>query len=197
MVELVIDSIRVNVLSFQRVVILRVKESDRYLPIWIGASEADSIALKLQDVDVPRPMTHDLMIEAICAIGADISHVVISDLNDDTFYAKIVIRHQNVSREIDARPSDALALAVRMEIPIYAEKSVIEQAAVEMELDSDTPLVSERPGTQNNVGGPPVGEDELKKLSAYTEFVDTLNLEDIGKHNHPPTGSSESDIQTT
>ncbi|MEE2885536.1 MAG: bifunctional nuclease family protein [Chloroflexota bacterium] len=193
MVELVIDSIRVNVLSFQRVVILRVKESDRYLPIWIGASEADSIALKLQDVDVPRPMTHDLMIEAICAIGAEISHVVISDLNDDTFYAKILIRHQNVSREIDARPSDALALAVRMEIPIYAEKSVIEQAAVEMELDSDTPLVAERPGTQNNA----VGEDELKKLSAYTEFVDTLNLEDIGKHNHPPTGSSESDIQTT
>jgi len=193
MVELVIDSIWVNVLSFQRVVILRVKESDRYLPIWIGASEADSIALKLQDVDVPRPMTHDLMIEAICAIGAEISHVVISDLNDDTFYAKILIRHQNVSREIDARPSDALALAVRMEIPIYAEKSVIEQAAVEMELDSDTPLVAERPGTQNNA----VGEDELKKLSAYTEFVDTLNLEDIGKHNHPPTGSSESDIQTT
>ncbi len=197
MVELVIDSIRVNVLSFQRVVILRVKESDRYLPIWIGASEADSIALKLQDVDVPRPMTHDLIIEAICAIGAEISHVVISDLNDDTFYAKILIRHQNVSREIDARPSDALALAVRMEIPIYAEKSVSEQAAVEMELDSDTPLVAERPDTQNNAVGTPVGEDELKKLSAYTEFVDTLNLEDIGKHNHPPTGSSESDIQTT
>lgn len=197
MIELVIDSIRVNVLSFQRVVILRVKESDRYLPIWVGASEADAIALKLQEVDVPRPMTHDLMIETICSIGAEISHVVISDLTDDTFYAKIVIRHQNVSREIDARPSDALALAVRMEVPIYAENTVVDQAAVEMELDSDTPLVAERPTTQNMIAGAPVGEEELKRLSAYTEFVNTLNLEDIGKHNHPPTGSSESDIQTT
>ena len=109
MVELIIDSIRVNVLSFQRVVILRVKDSDKYLPIWIGASEADAIALKLQDIQVARPMTHDLLRSALATVGATVSRIVVSDLSDDTYYAKIVIQHNGSTVELDSRPSDAIA----------------------------------------------------------------------------------------
>ena len=119
MVELIIDSIRVNVLSFQRVVILRVKDSDRYLPIWIGASEADAIALKLQDIQVARPMTHDLLRSALATVGATVSRIVVSDLSDDTYYAKIVIEHDGSTVEVDCRPSDAIALAVRYPGPHF------------------------------------------------------------------------------
>ena len=85
MPEMVIDSIRVSLVNYQRVVILRVKGSDRYLPIWVGSAEADSIALRLQDVEVPRPLTHDLFLTAIKSLGATIERIVVSDLNDDTF----------------------------------------------------------------------------------------------------------------
>ena len=90
MLEMMIDSIRVSFVNYQRVVILKVKEDDQYLPIWIGPSEADSIALKLQDVDVPRPLTHDLMSSLISTLGASVSRVVVTDLDQDTFFAKIM-----------------------------------------------------------------------------------------------------------
>ena len=189
MIEMVIDSIRVNVMSFQRVVILRVKDSDRYLPIWIGPSEADAIAMKLQDVQVPRPMTHDLLRSALAVLGATVNRIVVSDLNDDTFYAKIVIQHNGTTMEVDSRPSDAIALAVRTQAPIYAEDSVVEQAGVQMDLETGKPIV---PGDveQRPV---PVGEDELKRLSAFQDFVGTLNLEDLGKQESPPASSAESE----
>ena len=113
MLEMTIDSIRVSLMNYQRVVILRAKDSDRYLPIWIGPAEADSIALKLQDVSVPRPLTHDLLHSVIIALGATINHIVVSDLTADTFYAKIVLQHNGTSMEVDSRPSDAIAIAVR------------------------------------------------------------------------------------
>ena len=91
MLELVIDSIRVSLMSYQRVVILRVKDSSKFLPIWIGPSEADSIALKLQDVAVPRPLSHDLMQTLVESLGASVASIVVSDLNEDTFYAKIIL----------------------------------------------------------------------------------------------------------
>ena len=184
MIEMVIESIRVNVLSFQRVVILRVKDSDRYLPIWIGASEADAIALKLQDVQVPRPMTHDLLRSALLSLGATVSRIVVSDLSDDTFYAKIVIQHNGTTLEVDSRPSDAIALAVRTEAPIYAEDAVVEQAGVEMDLESGKPLVADRAGNRTR----PVGEDELKGLSAYQDFIGSLDLENLGQQESPPKG---------
>ena len=106
MMEMVIDSIRVSLMNYQRVVILRVKDTNRYLPIWIGPSEAESIALKLQDVDVPRPLTHDLLQSVIASLGASINRVVVSDLNNDTFYAKIVLDANGTTMEVDSRPSD-------------------------------------------------------------------------------------------
>ena len=89
--EMSIDSIRVHLTNYQRVVILKVKESDRYLPIWIGAAEADAIAVTLQDVNVPRPLTHDLLRSVISSMGATVNQIIVSDLNNDTFYAKIVL----------------------------------------------------------------------------------------------------------
>ena len=91
MLEMIVDSIRVSLMNYQRVVILRVKETDRYLPIWIGPPEADAIALKLQDVAVPRPLTHDLLGSVIDSLGAKVEKIVVSDLTDDTFFAKIVM----------------------------------------------------------------------------------------------------------
>ena len=188
MLEMVIDSIRVSLMNYQRVVILRVKDSDRYLPIWIGPSEADSIALKLQDVSVPRPLTHDLLRAIITSLGATVNHIVVSDLTNDTFFAKIVMQHNGTTMEIDSRPSDAIALAVRTEAPIYADDAVVEKAGVQMDLETGKPIVPD----EGEEGARPLREEELKSLSAFQEFVDTLNLEDLGKtEGKPPPESPE------
>ena len=184
MVELIIDSI-------QRVVILRVKDSDKYLPIWIGASEADAIALKLQDIQVARPMTHDLLRSALATVGATVSRIVVSDLSDDTYYAKIVIQHNGSTVELDSRPSDAIALAVRTQAPIYAADAVVEQAGIEMDLESGKTLVD--PKARHEIVHKQIGEEELKGLSAYREFVMSLDhLDDIGQQ-QPPAASPESE----
>ena len=120
MVEMSIDSIRVSLMNYQRVVILKEKMSDRYLPIWIGPAEADAIAVKLQGVEVPRPLTHDLLNEVIKTLGARVSSRIVCDLKNDTFYAKVMLEVDGGQIEVDSRPSDAIALAVRVEVPIYA-----------------------------------------------------------------------------
>ena len=108
MLELAIDGIRVSLMNQQRVVILRVKDTDKYLPIWIGPGEADAIALKLQNVTVPRPLTHDLLSDVIASLHAKVDRIVVSDLSDDTFFAKIVLQVNGSTMEVDSRPSDAL-----------------------------------------------------------------------------------------
>jgi bifunctional DNase/RNase len=189
MLEMSIDSIRVSLMNYQRVVILRVKDTDRYLPIWIGPSEADSIALKLQDVSVPRPMTHDLLGSVISTLGATINHIVVSELSNDTFYAKIVIQHNGATLEVDSRPSDAIALAVRAQAPIYADDEVVAKAGVRMDMETGKPIVPGEDGEDPR----PLREEELKSLSAFKDFVDTLDLEDLGterKHKEePPTAT--------
>ena len=184
MLEMSIDSIRVSLMNYQRVVILRVKDSPRYLPIWIGPSEADSIALKLQDVSVPRPLTHDLLQSVIVALGATVSRIVVSDLNNDTFFAKIVLKYNGSTMEVDARPSDAIALAVRSDAPIFADDSVVEKAGVQMDEETGKPVRSEQDGQ-------PLREEELRSLSAFTDFIGTLNLEDIGRSEKPPETPTE------
>ena len=120
MLEMTIDSIRVSPMNYQRVVILKEKGSDRYLPIWIGPAEADAIAVKLQDLSVPRPLTHDLLRTIIDTLGGSVQHILVNDLQNDTFYAKITIQTDGTTKEIDCRHSDAVALAVRVHFPIYA-----------------------------------------------------------------------------
>src|SRR5512137_1759966 len=158
MIEVTIDSIRVSLMSQHRVVILKDSGSDRYLPIWIGACEADAITIELQGVEVARPVIHQL--------GAKIKSVLINDLNNEVFYAQVVLDVNGRRMEVDSRPSDALALAVRAKVPIYVNESVMEKAAITPEED-----ISE--GT---------GDDKLKS-SPFRDLIDGLNLDDFGEEN--------------
>src|SRR4030043_1687143 len=124
MVEMTIDSIRVSLMNYQRVVILKEKGAERYLPIWIGPAEADAIAVRLQEVAVARPLTHDLLRSVIDALGAHINCVIVNDLTNDTFYARLLLDVDGTSVEIDAGAEEAIAQAVRTDVPIFADESV-------------------------------------------------------------------------
>ena len=177
MLELEIESIRVRQETQQRAVVLKVKDSDLYLPIFIGPFEVEAIRFKLMDVEVQRPMTHDLLGSVIGDLGATLESIVVSVLKDDTFFAKIVINYNGNVVEVDSRPSDAIALAVRANAPIFASDDVIEKAAVTLAVEnSDEDDSSAELNEQTEVG-----EEELEKLSAFTDFIDSLDLGDIGK----------------
>ncbi len=181
MLEMTIDSVRVSSMNYQRVVILKEKDADRYLPIWIGPAEADAIAVKLQDLSVPRPLTHDLLRTVIDTLGGSVKHILVNDLHNDTFYAKISIQTNGEAKEIDCRPSDAVALAVRAQVPIYAEESVLDKAGILLDKETGKPIGSE-PAEGEGSGAPvELDEEELRRMSAFTEFIDTLDLEDFGK----------------
>jgi len=196
MIEMTIDSIRVSMVNYQRVVILKEKLAERYLPIWIGPSEADAIAVRLQGVRVPRPLTHDLVLSMVDVLGASLHSIVISDLKNDTFYAKVMLNVDRGQIEVDARPSDALALAVRSEVPIFADESVLDKASILLDKDTGKPLAEgdtaeaasetgkPRPAAEArpaDAKGRQTNEEEMKKLSAFYEFINTLDLEDFDK----------------
>jgi uncharacterized protein len=179
MIEMTVDSIRVSLMNYQRVVILKEKTAERYLPIWIGPSEADAIAVKLQGVSVPRPLTHDLLCSVIDALGASINSIVVSDLKNDTFYAKILLSVDGEQMEVDSRPSDALALAVRAEVPIFAEEAVLDKAGILLDRETGKPVGS--PDSVGKDADTKVSDDEMKKMSAFYDFINTLDLEDFDK----------------
>jgi bifunctional DNase/RNase len=170
MVEMTIDSIRVSLMNYQRVVILKEKGTNRYLPIWIGPAEADAIAVKLQNVELSRPLTHDLLQSVISTLGASVEYIVVSGLKEDTFYARLALTVDGVKLDIDSRPSDALALAVRVGAPIYVEEAVLEKAGIILEEEA-----------AKSVSEGKVDEQEMKGLSAYKDFINTLDLEDFKK----------------
>ncbi len=185
MQEMSIESIRVSLMNYQRVVILKEKESDRYLPIWIGPAEADAIAVKLQDVSVPRPLTHDLLQSVINDLGGAVSSIIVSDLSNDTFYAKIMLEKNGSTVEVDSRPSDAIALAVRVKVPIFVEEAVLDKAGVILDKETGKPIIASETDQDPTK---PLSEEELKRLSAFQDFVDGLDLEDFGK-----SGSKEAE----
>ena len=183
MMELVIDSIRVSLLNHQRVVILKQKEIERYLPIWIGPPEADAIAVRLQEVSVPRPLTHDLLHNSIKDLGGVIDHIVVSSMENDTFYATIVVQRDDKTVEIDARPSDALALAVRAGVQIFASPEVMDKCGVRVDKESGLATVG---GDATGLTAPPareaggpVGAEEAEKLSVFADFIESLDLGDM------------------
>jgi len=159
MVEVTIDSIRVSLMSQHRVVILKDVDSNRYLPIWIGPCEADAITVSLQEVEVARPLTHDLLRNTLVELGARVTEIQISDLRDDVFFARIVLSVNGKTVEIDTRPSDALALAVRVNATVYVAEKVMELASVipDEELEGEEAESDER-------------------LSVFKDFVDSLDL---------------------
>jgi hypothetical protein len=161
MIEVEIDSIRVSLMSEHRVVVLKALEEELYLPIWIGPYEAEAIAIRLKNVDISRPLTHDLLNNTIGEMGGRISHIVVSDLRDDTFYALITVDANGHLLEIDSRPSDAIALAVRAGAPIFVAENVMERASITPQED-----ITEE------------GEEE-EELSAFRDFVEGLDLDDL------------------
>ena len=174
--ELIIDSIRVGLRHYRRVVVLREKEAERYLTIWVGADVADAIAFRLQDVSVPRPQSHDLMLNLVQELGGSVQAVIVNDLKDDTFYATIQVQKDGKLLEIDSRPSDAIAIAVRASVPIYVVDDVLERAGIL--LDEDGEEVAENEAAPDQP--PPVSCEELEKLSAFRDFVSGLDLDDLG-----------------
>jgi len=170
--ELEIESIRVRQETQQRAVVLRVKDSNLFLPIFVGHFEVEAIRLKLMDIEVQRPMTHDLLDSIIDNLGATVDKIIVSELKEDTFYAKIIVNYDSRTFEIDARPSDAIALAVRSGASIFAEESVLEKAGVNIEeKDLDQ-------ATDDDIS---MLDDEVVNLSAFSDFIDSLDLEDLGE----------------
>ncbi len=173
MPEVVIDSIRVSMTNYQRVIILKEKDANRYLPIWIGPSEADSIAVRLQDMSVPRPLTHDLLCNLVASLGGVIESISVTDLQKDTFIASITLRVGEETIDVDCRPSDALAIAVRSQVAIFVEESVLAKASVILDTDGN-PVTDENAETES----PNIGAEELRSLSAFADFIEELNLDD-------------------
>ncbi|MCL5959743.1 MAG: bifunctional nuclease family protein [Chloroflexi bacterium] len=181
MIEMVVESVRVNLQTYQRVVVLKEKTSDRYLPIWIGNNEADAIVIQLQNVKVPRPQTHDLLKLVIGEVGATVTSILVNDLSDDVFYARIILDHNGRHVEIDSRPSDAIALAVRVKAPIFVEDNVLEKAGITLDPGAEDKLEGELKPPADQVA---LSEEEMKKLSAFRDFINTLDLDDLGKEEH-------------
>lgn len=156
MIEVTIDSIRVSLMSHHRIVVLKEQEGERLLPIWIGPFEADAITIQLQGMDAARPLTHDLLKSVIETLGAEVMHIVVTGLENTTFYAQIVLDVDGDTMEIDSRPSDAIALAVRVNAPIYVADEVMEQACIqpgeEMSLTDSTSSPEAEDATDEDLG---------------------------------------------
>jgi len=155
MIEMELTGVRVELPTNQPIVLLRERGGERYLPIWIGAAEAAAIALSLQGVVTPRPMTHDLLKNILDDLTVEVQRIVVTELRDSTFYATIALQRGTDGFEVSSRPSDAIALAVRMSVPIFAEEGVLEEASI---------LI---PG------------DEDEEVEKFREFLDNVSPEDF------------------
>jgi len=181
-VEMVVESVRVHMLSSRHVVILKEQARDRYLPIWIGPWEASAIAMRLQGLAPERPLTHDLFATTIGVLGARVERVTIAALAEETFHARIVLATGDRRLEIDSRPSDALALAVRLSVPIYASPDVLDQAGLGADDAEDeeggrgSPEDLERTGER--VADP--------RLEVFRDFVNSLDLDAEGEQREGP-----------
>jgi len=138
MVELSLVGVRVELPSNQPIVLLKETTGERYLPIWIGAVEATAIAFALQGIETPRPMTHDLLRDILTETHVQVERILVSELKDRTFFATIQMHRDGRSSEVSSRPSDAIALAVRINAPIFAAEEVLDQAGIELKDDEET-----------------------------------------------------------
>ncbi|MEA3327509.1 MAG: bifunctional nuclease family protein, partial [Chloroflexota bacterium] len=135
MIEVIIDSVRVSLTNQQRIVILKQVNQERYLPIWIGLYEAEAITIALQEIQVARPQTHDLLKTLILSLNAILTRVEVISLSEDVFYGNLIFNVSGQQRQIDCRPSDALALASRMDVPIMVSEDVLNRAGIVPEED--------------------------------------------------------------
>ena len=145
MKEMVLYGISFDVVGKQPIILLKTAEANKFLPIWIGHQEAASILMKLQGTELPRPMTHDLMTSILTQLNAEVLKVTVTELRENTFYALLTLRMDSGELDVDSRPSDALALAVRTNAPIYADDQLIEDNAIEFDHEvEDTEEVVEK-----------------------------------------------------
>jgi uncharacterized protein len=173
MVEMSVESVRINLATNQRVVILKDGQGDRYLFIWIATAEAYSIAMELQGTTSLRPLTHDLLKSVIAELGGTIVSVIINDLSEDIYYARLVLDANGRHVEVDSRPSDAIALAVRAKVPIYVAENVLESAGVTLQSPSEQEEAI-RPSES-------IAEQD-DNLDVYRDFINSLDvLDEFGK----------------
>lgn len=174
MIETVVDSVRVSLMTDNRVVILKELEGERYLPIWIGKFEAEAIAMELQGVEAARPLPYDLMKTLITDLGGEVRRVLVTAIRDDVYYATIVLEAAGRQFEIDARSSDAIALAVRVKAPIFVDELVMTRAAVVFGEDD------EESGEGKGTTAKATSRDE-EKLNPFRDFINSLDLGDENK----------------
>ncbi len=174
MIEVVIDSVRVSLTNQQRIVILREANTERYLPIWIGPYEAEAITIALQEIEVARPQTHDLLKNVLNTLNARLIRVEVISLRDDVFYGNLVVEVDDHTINIDSRPSDALALAVRAHVPIQVAREIMDSAGMIPEEEvqktepSSTPPAAKQPG-----------EASEERLSVFEDFLQKLDMDDL------------------
>jgi len=187
MVEVVIDSVRVSLTNQQRIVVLREMNSERYLPIWIGPYEAESITIALQEIEVARPQTHDLLKNVLSSLNARLLRIEVVALKDEVFYGNLVVEANGHVLNVDSRPSDALALAVRSHVPILVSREVLDSAGVTPEEDMRS---QQKPASTGSQLAPSAGstaeEPEPKaeaggeeRLSVFEDFLQNLDLDNL------------------
>lgn len=169
LIEVSVDSIRIHMPTAQHLVILKEKEADRYLPIWIGSSEAQAIASKISgNNQLGRPLTHDLMATALGDLGVSVKRIVVTRLADQVFYARLYVKQDGRELDFDARPSDAIALAVRVECPIFVASEVMESAGIIPDPDE----------AGDEKDHPETAVDE-ERLAVFRDFVNSLDLPEL------------------
>lgn len=177
MAEMVIDSVRVSLTNQQRIVVLREVDAERYLPIWIGPYEAESITIALQEIEVARPQTHDLLKNILTSLNARLLRIEVISLKDEVFYGNLVVEVAGRILNIDSRPSDALALAVRAHVPILVSRDVLETAGVVPEEDLRDQPPSTSASTEPEETEPAAPPEE--RLSVFEDFLSNLDLDTL------------------
>lgn len=161
MIEVTIETIQVSLVSPHRIVVLKEMGAERYLPIWIGACETEAISMRLQGVEPPRPMTHDLIVNLLETLDADLEYILVSALANETFYGRLVLMVEDEEIEVDCRPSDAMAIAVRLGTPIFVDERVMAEAGV----------VPEESLLE--------GDEGPEDLDVFRDFLNRLDIDDI------------------
>ena len=178
MQKLVVESLKINNVG-QRVVILKQESGPMYLAIWIATAEADSIAIRLQKIDIPRPLTHDLLCNSISELDGKIEKIIITDIKNDTFYAKIIVNRSGKIIQLDSRPSDAISVALQANVQIYCEDSVLEKAGFKKrDIDDLSKDKTNKKKSKEMNSRLPLGDKERKSLSVFESFIDTLDIDE-------------------
>jgi uncharacterized protein len=172
MIEVQIDSVRVHLMTPQRLVVLKQIGSERYLPIWVGPYEAEAITVALQEVEMIRPLTHDLLKNVFGAFNARIKRIEIVKLQNEIFYGSIVAEVDGREIDVDSRPSDAIALSVRAHVPILVHHSVMDEAGIVPEQD-----VSEEGALPEKAEPAPLSEESTERLSVFEDFLEKLEFD--------------------